>query len=61
MEFNKAMIEKGEFGVVENVRHPILSASGLPGARLNEIVMFETGEMGEIFIMNRETIEIWKA
>lgn len=58
MDFNKMMIENGEFGVVQNVRHPIVVANGLPGARLSEIVLFETGEMGEIFIMEKDTVEI---
>lgn len=58
MDFKKMMIEKGEFGVVVSVRHPIVVASGLPGARLSEIVLFETGEMGEVFLMEKESIEI---
>lgn len=58
MDFKKQMMEMGEFGIVENVRYPIMVASGLPGARLSEIVMFETGEMGEVFLMEKDYIEI---
>lgn len=58
MDFSTKMNEIGEFGIVENVRHPIVTASGLPGARLNEIVLFESGEMGEVFLMEENSLEI---
>ena len=58
MDFNKRMLASGEFGIIENVRHPIVVATGLPGARLSEIVMFESGEMGEVFLMEKEYVEI---
>lgn len=58
MEFKKLMLEKGEFGIVEIVRYPIIVASGLPGARISEIVMFETGEMGEVFVMEKDQLQI---
>lgn len=58
MDFREKMMETKEYGVVENVRHPIVVASGLPGARLSEIVMFETGEMGEVFLMEKDYLNI---
>ncbi len=58
MDFNKQLIENGEFGVVQSIRYPIVVASGLPGARLSELVLFETGEIGEIFLLERDTAEI---
>lgn len=58
MDFKKKMMESGEFGLVENIRHPIVVVSGLPGARLSEIVLFESGEMGEVFLMEKEFVEI---
>lgn len=58
MDFREMMMESHEYGVVENVRHPIVVASGLPGGRLSEVVMFETGEMGEIFLMEKDYVEI---
>ncbi len=58
MDFKEKMMEMHEYGIVENVRHPIVVASGLPGARLSEIVMFETGEMGEVFLMEKDYLEI---
>lgn len=58
MDFEQRMKQNGEFGYVENVRHPIIVASGLPGARLSEVVIFESGEMGEIFIMEKDYVEI---
>lgn len=58
MDFEKMMIEKGEFGVVESVSYPIVVADGLPDARLSEIVIFESGEMGEIFVLEENKIQI---
>ncbi len=58
MDFNKLMIENGEFGIVQNVRYPIVVATGLPGARLSEIVLFETGEIGQVFILEKDLAEI---
>lgn len=58
MDFQKLMLDSGEFGIVESVRYPIVVASGLPGVRQGEIVLFETGEIGEAFILERDTVEI---
>src|SRR3989344_8695064 len=57
-DFNTILNEIGEYGVVDQVFHPIVRASGLPGARVNEIVLFETGDLGQVVVLNRDLIEI---
>lgn len=53
-----ALLEKtGEYGVVIQVSHPIVFIEGLPKVRMNEVIMFESGEKGEVFSINRGKIE----
>lgn len=47
-----------EIGFVEACNQSIVHASGLPNATLQEIVMFETGELGVILSMSRDQAEI---
>lgn len=58
MDFNEILQKIGEFGMVEQVHLPIVIASGLPDARLNEIVLFENGAMGSIFLLERDVVQI---
>ena len=58
MDFKKTLEQIGEYGTKEQVRLPIIVASGLPGAALHEIVLFEDGGMGSIFSLEQETVEI---
>lgn len=54
-----AQLEKiGEYGVIEEVHIPIIIAAGLPGASLHEIVLFETGQMGTVFVLERDRVQI---
>ena len=48
-KFNILLQKIEEIGYIERITHPIVYVSGLPGAVLNEIVLFETGEEGYIF------------
>ncbi len=48
----------GEYGFVEEIRYPIARVVGLPNARPQEIILFEEGQMGEVFSLNNETIEV---
>lgn len=50
--------ETGEFGVVQEVRHPVVIVSGLPTAHPHEIVLFESGEWGQVFAIDEDTIEV---
>lgn len=59
MKSFKEYLEKiEEFGVVEEARHPLSLVAGLPGGRLNEIVIFETGQVGQIFVLNKDKAQI---
>ncbi len=47
-----------EIGFVESSNHSIVYASGLPQATVQEIVVFETGELGVILSLGHEQAEI---
>ncbi len=55
--FEELMEKTGEYGVVYQVSHPIVFIEGLPKVKTNEVVMFETGQKGEVFTINRGKIE----
>lgn len=48
----------GEYGVAKEVRHPIVSVAGLPKAKPNEMVLFESGQIGQIYSIDRDITEI---
>lgn len=47
-----------EIGFVEEASHALVSVSGLPKARLGEIVLFESGEFGQVLTLKHETVEV---
>ncbi|KKQ36899.1 MAG: ATP synthase subunit alpha [Candidatus Woesebacteria bacterium GW2011_GWA1_37_7] len=57
-DFDTYLDKIGEIGFVEEVMHSIVFASGLPKARPNEVVIFESGDIGEIISLNKENVEI---
>ena len=57
MNYQDYLNKSGEFGVVKEVRHPIVVGSGLPRAKPHETVVFETGETGEILYIDKENFE----
>jgi len=56
--YQSLLSETGEFGVVEQTFHPIVVVAGLPNARLHELVTFENGQMGEVFVLERYSAQI---
>jgi F-type H+-transporting ATPase subunit alpha len=56
--FQQYLSTSEEIGFVEACNQSIVYASGLPNATLQEIVMFENGELGVILSMSREQVEI---
>lgn len=48
----------GEYGSVREIRYPIASVVGLPHAKPQEIVIFQEGEMGEVFSLEKDVIEV---
>lgn len=57
-DFNKYLDTIGEFGVITKVNHPIAMVEGLPKARLNEIVLLESGHVGQVYAMEENVVEI---
>lgn len=47
-----------EIGFVEEASHSIIYASGLPNAKINEIVMFENNQAGIVMSLSPEHVEI---
>ena len=56
--FKNYLDETHEEGVVSEVIHSIAYVSGLPGASLSEMVLFESGEVGQIMALRPEHIEV---
>jgi len=57
-QFQQYLTTSEEIGFVEACNQSIVHANGLPNATLQEIVMFENGELGVILSMSREEVEI---
>lgn len=55
--FNDLLNKTGEYGIVYQVSHPIVFIEGLPKVKTHEIIMFETGQRGEVFTINRGKVE----
>lgn len=49
----------GEYGEVDQVNTPLLKVRGLPGVRLKELVLSETGDKGWVISLNRDNVEIF--
>ena len=47
-----------EVGYTEKVLHSILDVAGLPGARLGEMVLLETGQKGQVSALTKEAVEV---
>jgi F-type H+-transporting ATPase subunit alpha len=48
----------GEYGIVTEIKHPIIKVEGLPKAKAHEVVMFETGEQGQVFSLEKDAVEV---
>ncbi len=57
-QFQTYISQVGEYGIVEEIRTPLAVVSGLMGAHLNEIVVFESGEKGQVFMVQKNQITI---
>ncbi len=47
--FQTHIIQSGEYGVVRELRYPLISIDGLPEAHPHETLIFEEGQIGEVF------------
>lgn len=55
--FKQYLQKTGEYGVVYQVSHPIVFIEGLPKVKTHEVILFEGGQKGEVFSINRGKIE----
>jgi F-type H+/Na+-transporting ATPase subunit alpha len=56
--FTDYLNETHEEGIVEEIIHSIIYVSGLPGATLTEMVMFESGQVGQVMAVRRDHVEV---
>lgn len=57
-DFTAYLNETEEIGFVEQVADAIIYVSGLPKAKPEEVIIFETGEFGQVFSINPDYIEV---
>jgi len=57
-DFNYYLENLGEIGYVESVLYSIVYVSGLPKVHPDEIVIFETGDIGQVLYITNEISEI---
>jgi F-type H+-transporting ATPase subunit alpha len=57
-DFNYYLNSIGEIGYVEQTTSSIIYASGLPGVKPGELVLFENGQLGETLSLSHHAIEI---
>ena len=57
-DFNYYQDLTGEIGFVESSRYPLFNLSGLPGAFIDEVVLFETGDIGVVTSLNDSIVEV---
>jgi F-type H+/Na+-transporting ATPase subunit alpha len=57
-KFEAALEATGEYGVVGEMRESLVLASGLPGASIDEVVVFSENQVGYVFSLAREMVEI---
>ncbi len=56
--FQQYLTQSEEIGFVEACNQSIVYASGLPNATLQEILIFEGGELGTVLSLSRDQVEI---
>lgn len=57
-DFNYYLNKIGEIGFVEQILHSLVYVSGLPGVHPNEVVIFESGDIGLVISMGGQNAEI---
>ncbi len=55
--FNELLKKTGEYGIVYQISHPIVFIEGLPTVKMHEVILFETGQKGEVFSINKGKVE----
>lgn len=57
-KFENYLKKTGEVGYVEEIIHSLVYVSGLPSARIGEIVLFESGELGQAISLLEDHVEV---
>ncbi|OGM19488.1 hypothetical protein A2686_01845 [Candidatus Woesebacteria bacterium RIFCSPHIGHO2_01_FULL_38_10] len=57
-DFNFYLEQIGEIGFTEEIVHSIVYVSGLPQAKPSEVVMFESGEIGQVLSLGEDLVEV---
>lgn len=58
MNYANYLKQTGEYGITEQIKYPIALLSGLPGASPNELIMFESGQTGQVISLERDLVEV---
>ena len=56
--YQSYLSKTGEVGEVAQVKNPLILVKGIPGAKLQEMVYFESGGVGQIFSVDEELVEV---
>lgn len=58
MDFEAQLSQTGEYGVVTAVHPPLAVLTGLANVSLREIIIFETGEVGSVFMLEKDQVQV---
>lgn len=58
VDFNSYLVATGEVGFVDRVISSLVYVQGLPGIRPDELVVFESGEVGRAVALTEDTVEL---
>ncbi|HEX8931634.1 MAG TPA: hypothetical protein VF810_00585 [Patescibacteria group bacterium] len=56
--FTQNVKKYGEYGEVVQVNYPIASVIGIPSSKMNELVIFETGDVGQVIGLEHDTATV---
>lgn len=57
-KFEEYLTKTSEIGYVEKISPSLIYVKGLPFAKLSEVVLFETGEKGQVFALSSDYVEV---
>ncbi len=57
-DFTAQLSETGEYGIATEVYPPLVVLSGLSGVYIGELVIFESGEMGSVFTIEQNQVQV---
>lgn len=56
--YEEYLKETGEYGTVLHLQYPLVTAQGLPGAASGEMVVFDNGQIGQVFHIEETTFTV---